>query len=72
MPKAADAQRQVKPAEQAIEFVESLYTKRQEIYPRARVGDTLGYFQRWRWVMVWLTQLVFYGGPWLSWNDRQA
>jgi cytochrome c oxidase accessory protein FixG len=23
-------------------------------------------------VMVWLTQLVFYGMPWLSWNERQA
>ncbi|MEN9473455.1 MAG: hypothetical protein RIS48_175 [Pseudomonadota bacterium] len=22
--------------------------------------------------MVWLTQLLFYGLPWLSWNDRQA
>jgi hypothetical protein len=22
--------------------------------------------------MVWLTQLVFYGLPWLEWNQRQA
>ncbi len=22
--------------------------------------------------MVWLTQAVFYGGPWLQWNGRQA
>ena len=25
-----------------------------------------------RWTMVWLTQLVFYGMPWLQWNGRQA
>ena len=31
-----------------------------------------GWFARWRWVMVWLTQLVFYGMPWLQWNGRQA
>jgi bacterioferritin-associated ferredoxin len=26
----------------------------------------------WRWVVVLATQLVFYGTPWLQWNDRQA
>jgi polyferredoxin len=25
-----------------------------------------------RWLFVWLTQLVFYCGPWLQWNGRQA
>src|SRR5206468_3546704 len=25
-----------------------------------------------RWAMVLLTQLVFYGVPWLTWNGRQA
>jgi cytochrome c oxidase accessory protein FixG len=54
------------------EVVVSLYEKRHEIYPRARVGDRLGRFARWRWAMVWLTQLVFYGGPWLQWRDHQA
>jgi cytochrome c oxidase accessory protein FixG len=54
------------------EVVIHLYEKAPEIYPRARVGPTLGRFQRWRWVMVWLTQIVFYGGPWLRWNGRQA
>lgn len=39
-----------------------------KIYPRS-VG---GFFNRLRWVMVWVTQLVFYGIPWLQWNDRQA
>ena len=39
-----------------------------KIYSRS-VG---GRFARLRWVMVWVTQLVFYGIPWLQWNDRQA
>ena len=46
----------------------SLLEIRRKLYPRA-VGGT---FARWRWGMVWATQLVFYGLPWLSWNDRQA
>ncbi len=52
--------------------VQSMYAKRREIYPRARIGDSLGVFQKWRWAAVWATQLVFYGLPWLPWNDRQA
>lgn len=28
-----------------------------------------GRFNTWRWAMVWLTQLVFYGGVWLTWRD---
>jgi len=31
-----------------------------------------GWFAKWRWTMVFLTQIVFYGLPWLTWNDRQA
>ena len=49
-----------------------LYAKRKEIYPRQRIGDSLGRFQAWRWLLVWVTQVVFYGLPWLQWNDRQA
>jgi cytochrome c oxidase accessory protein FixG len=48
--------------------VRSLYEQQVKIYPRA----VTGVFARWRWVMVWLTQLFFYGMPWLRWNDRQA
>ena len=48
--------------------VRSLYEKRKKIYPRA----VTGLFARWRWVMVWATQLFFYGMPWLQWNGRQA
>jgi cytochrome c oxidase accessory protein FixG len=54
------------------EVIEFLYAKRKEIYPRAQIGDGLGLFQKWRWAAVWATQLVFYGLPWLTWNDRQA
>ncbi|MBT0569080.1 cytochrome c oxidase accessory protein CcoG [Curvibacter sp. CHRR-16] len=32
----------------------------------------MGTFARWRWVMVWITQIVFYGLPWLEWGQRQA
>jgi len=46
----------------------SLYEVRQAIYPRA----VRGWFAAWRWAAVWATQLVFYGGAWLTWNDRQA
>jgi len=49
-----------------------LYAKRKEIYPRQRIGDSLGRFQAWRWLLVWVTQVVFYGLPWLQWNGRQA
>ncbi len=54
------------------EVVISLYEKAPDIYPRARVGNSLGRFQRWRWIFVWLTQFVFYAGPWFTWNGRQA
>ena len=47
---------------------QSLYEVRRKIYPRA-VG---GAFARWRWTLVFATQLVFYGLPWLAWNGRQA
>jgi cytochrome c oxidase accessory protein FixG len=45
-----------------------MYKAREEIHPR----EVKGWYTTWRWVCVWLTQLVFYGVPWLSWNDRQA
>jgi cytochrome c oxidase accessory protein FixG len=52
----------------AADAEQSLYEVRKRIYPRA----VHGWFAAWRWSLVWLTQLVFYGTPWLSWNDRQA
>lgn len=48
--------------------VVSLYRSENSIYAR----HVSGWFNRWRWAMVWATQLVFYGTPWLSINDRQA
>jgi cytochrome c oxidase accessory protein FixG len=45
-----------------------LYVARSKIQPRSIKGR----FNTLRWVMVWLTQLVFYGLPWLQWNGRQA
>jgi len=51
------------------ELVEqSLYEVRKTIHPRA----VHGWFAAWRWALVWATQLVFYGTPWLQWNERQA
>ena len=55
-----------------VEVVQMLYEKRKEIYPRNRFGDSLGWFQKWRWLLVWITQIIFYGLPWLTMNDRQA
>ncbi|WP_424194440.1 cytochrome c oxidase accessory protein CcoG [Ampullimonas aquatilis] len=51
------------------DFVEmSLYEVQKKIYPRA----VHGWFAAWRWALVWFTQLIFYGLPWMSWNGRQA
>jgi cytochrome c oxidase accessory protein FixG len=46
----------------------SLYASHEKIYPRS----VSGFFSNWRWGMVFLTQLVFYGAPWLEWGQRQA
>lgn len=46
----------------------SLYEAHKKIYPRS----VSGLFSRWRWGLVALTQLVFYGLPWLHWGQRQA
>jgi len=45
-----------------------LFEVRRKIYPRAVTGS----FATWRWALVWFTQVIFYGLPWLPWNDRQA
>jgi cytochrome c oxidase accessory protein FixG len=50
------------------EVVFSLYKSQGKIYPKS----VSGIFNNWRWVMVWLTQLFFYGVPWLDWGNRQA
>jgi cytochrome c oxidase accessory protein FixG len=45
-----------------------LYQAQNKIHPRS----VQGVFARWRWLMVVITQLVFYGLPWLEWGQRQA
>ncbi len=59
--------RTVIPIEPAVEEV-ALYEIRKKLYPRA----VHGWFAGWRWALVFLTQTIFYGLPWLSWNGRQA
>ena len=46
----------------------SIYQAQKKIYPRS----VTGLFSKWRWAMVFITQLVFYGLPWLEWGQRQA
>lgn len=54
-------------SEERVQLI-PLYASHQLIYPRS----VTGLFSNWRWAMVWLTQLVFYGLPWLEWGQRQA
>lgn len=46
----------------------SFYEKHKKIYIR----DVKGWWNTWRWVLVWFTQILFYGAPWIEWNGRQA
>jgi len=55
-------------AQPAVVHTISLYEKHKKVYPRS----VSGLFANWRWGMVWLTQIVFYGTCWLEWNGRQA
>jgi cytochrome c oxidase accessory protein FixG len=54
------------PAEEPVE--QQLYAIRQKIQPRA----VHGVFANWRIALVLVTQAVYYGLPWLQWDDRQA
>jgi cytochrome c oxidase accessory protein FixG len=47
---------------------QQIYEVRKKIYPRA----VHGWFAGWRVFFVILTQVIFYGLPWLEWNGRQA
>jgi cytochrome c oxidase accessory protein FixG len=55
------------PADADVHTIE-LFEARQKIYPRS----VSGFFSRWRWAVVFITQLVYYGLPWLDWGQRQA
>jgi len=56
------------PTSPSREQLISLYASQPKIQPRA----VSGWFHNWRWALVWFTQLLFYGAPWLLWNGRQA
>jgi cytochrome c oxidase accessory protein FixG len=58
----------VAPSKAEAPQVIRLYKSEDKIHPRA----VDGFYARWRWALVALTQLVFYGLPWLSWGDRPA
>ncbi len=50
------------------EVAVSFYEKHRKVYIR----DVKGWWNTWRWALVWFTQIIFYGLPWLEWNGRQA
>ena len=56
------------PVIQEGEQEQSLYAVHQKIYPRA----VQGWFNYWRIALVLFTQLLYYGLPWLQWDNRQA
>jgi cytochrome c oxidase accessory protein FixG len=58
----------IEPPPGADAVMVSLYQAHKKIYPRS----VAGVFSRWRWILVALTQLIFYGLPWLEWGQRQA
>jgi len=39
---------------------------------KIQMRATSGVFTRWRWAMVWLTQALYYGLPWLQMRGHQA
>ena len=45
-----------------------LYAPGKKLYPRAIKGS----FNTLRWLMVALTQLLYYGLPWITWENRPA
>jgi cytochrome c oxidase accessory protein FixG len=47
---------------------QALLEVRDKLYPRAVTGKRA----TWRWLFVVLTQLVYFGTPWLDWQERQA
>jgi cytochrome c oxidase accessory protein FixG len=50
------------------EAVIKMYAAREAIHPR----EVKGRYATLRWACVWLTQLLFYGLPWLTLHGRQA
>jgi cytochrome c oxidase accessory protein FixG len=46
----------------------SFYERHKKVYIR----EVKGWWNNWRWILVWVTQLLFYCVPWIEWNGRQA
>ena len=46
----------------------AMFQAQKKIYARAVTGR----FARWRWALVFFTQALFYGLPWLNWNGRPS
>ena len=64
---ASAAPRKVIPIAPAEGESVGLYESHKKIYARS----IQGVFARWRWAMVFITQIVFYGLPWIDWGERQ-
>jgi cytochrome c oxidase accessory protein FixG len=47
---------------------QALIEVREKLYPRAVSGKRA----TWRWAFVILTQVIYFGTPWLDWDGRQA
>jgi cytochrome c oxidase accessory protein FixG len=60
--------KQPTPPSADVPIEQQLYAIRQIIQPRA----VHGVFANWRIALVLLTQAVYYGLPWLQWDNRQA
>jgi cytochrome c oxidase accessory protein FixG len=67
-PPAVASAQAAQPIRLSTEVEEALYEVRKKIYPRA----VHGWFAKWRWTLVWFTQILFYGCAWFTWNGRQA
>jgi len=68
VPHAGAPAKNPEPAKAPREAAIFLYASGRKIYPRSVQGT----FTRLRWLLVWITQIVFYGLPWLQWNGRPA
>jgi cytochrome c oxidase accessory protein FixG len=59
---------QTRQTEQSSPTYIPIFVSEAKIYPRS----VQGIYAQWRWVVIWITQLVFYGLPWLQWGQRPA
>ena len=57
-----------KPVSKVREAKLELYRKKGKIHAKAIAGR----FNTLRWVMVWFTQIIFYGAVWLNWESNGA